>query len=61
MKNLTVMTFITAPMALIAGLFQMNVLGAPFSQSPHGFWIVLSGMAVIVACLIVYFKLKRWF
>lgn len=61
MKNLTIITFVTAPMVLIAGLFQMNVQGTPLSSNPNGFWIIFSCMAVAVICLIFYFKYKRWF
>ncbi len=54
MKTLTVVTFIVFPLSLIAALFQMNVLGAPLSQNPHGFWIVL-------ACMIAVSSFLGWF
>jgi len=60
MKNLTIMTFITAPLALIATLFGMSSPHVPLVGNPQSFWIIISGMLVFVAFLFGYFKYKKW-
>lgn len=61
MKTLTVMTFVTAPLAVIASLFGMNTDSIPLVSDPNGFWYIVSGMAVIALCFFIYFKIKKWF
>jgi zinc transporter len=39
---LTVVTVLALPINILAGLFGMNVGGVPLSDSPHGFWILVS-------------------
>lgn len=60
MKNLTMMTFMTAPMAILVGLFGMNTL-VPLADNPDGFWFILGGVALLAASFVVYFKAKKWF
>lgn len=61
MKNLTIMAFVTFPLALIAGLFGMNTAFTPVVNHPQGFWIILGGMFTLTALFFLYFKLRRWF
>jgi magnesium transporter len=61
MKNLTIMTFATAPLTLIVGLFGMNTVYTPLVDDQNGFWVILSAMVFIAACLLFYFKTRRWF
>ncbi|MDT8989901.1 transporter [Curvibacter sp. APW13] len=51
---LTVVTVLALPINILAGLFGMNVGGIPFSENPHGFWILLSIVAVftVIAALL---------
>jgi len=60
-KNLTIMTFVTAPLTLIVSLFSMNTHGTPIVGETNDFWIIVSIMAIVALCLIMYFRLKRWF
>ena len=39
LRLLAVLTAVFLPPTLIAGLFGMNLAGAPFSSSPAGFWL----------------------
>ncbi len=53
LQLLAVLTALFLPPTLIAGLFGMNLDGAPFIGSPHGFWIavgvtVLSSMMTLL-------------
>lgn len=53
---LTAVTVLALPINLLAGLFGMNVGGIPFSENPHGFWILLSIVALftIVAAMLAF-------
>ena len=41
------MTVLALPINIVAGLFGMNVGGVPFSQQPHGLWVMVVPIAVI--------------
>jgi zinc transporter len=60
LRILTVISAITLPFGLIAGLLGMNVGGVPGTQDPHGFIIVIILMAVIGAVELLFFKRKGW-
>lgn len=61
-KILTIVSFITFPLSVIAGLFGMNVYeSVGFVKNPHTWWIILSVMAASALIMITYFKKKRWF
>ena len=50
-RNLFVLSIATTtllPITLITGIFGMNVQGLPFANSPHGFWVVMLGIAATV-------------
>ncbi len=59
-KNLTIMTFITAPLAVIVGLFGMNTSATPIIGRPDDFWVVIGIMTLVGAVLFLYFRIKRW-
>ena len=61
MKNLTIMTFATAPLTLIVGLFGMNTKFTPIIGDNGDFWIIFAMMAFVSACLLYYFRRKKWF
>lgn len=46
---LTIVTVLALPINLTAGLLGMNVGGVPLSQSPNGFWIVVTIVLSITA------------
>lgn len=60
MKILTIITVILLPVNLIAGIFGMNTPIMPFINSPHGFWIILGLMALLIIVLIFYFKKRKF-
>jgi len=61
LRILTIVSTITLPFGLIAGLLGMNVGGLPGTQDPHGFVIVIVLMLAIAAAELLYFKSKGWF
>lgn len=61
MKNLTIMTFVTAPLTLIVSLFSMNTKGTPIVGQSGDFWIIIGMMLFVGLCLALYFKRKKWF
>ena len=61
LRILTIISAVTLPLGLIAGLLGMNVGGVPGISNSHGFLIVVGLMAVIVAVELWYFKRAGWF
>jgi len=57
----TIVSAITLPFSLIAGLLGMNVGGLPGMQDPMAFIIVIVLMAAIGAVELWYFRWKGWF
>jgi magnesium transporter len=60
LRILTIVSAITLPFSLIAGLLGMNVGGLPATQDPMGFVIVIGLMLAIGAVELWYFKWKGW-
>ena len=61
LRLLTVVSAITLPLGLLAGLLGMNVGGLPGTTSPLGFTIVVAVMLLIATVQYWYFKRKGWF
>ncbi len=62
MRTLTIFSVIVFPLTLLAAIFGMNTTnGMPFINSAHGFWIVMSLMAIGCTVMIIYFHRKKWF
>jgi Mg2+ and Co2+ transporter CorA len=61
LRLLTIVSAITLPLGLVAGLLGMNVGGIPGVDNPSAFIIVLVLMAAIALTLFIYFKRERWF
>lgn len=61
LRILTIVSTLTLPFGLIAGLLGMNVGGLPGIQDPNGFVIVIALMVVIAGIELWYFKRKGWF
>lgn len=59
-KVLTIMTFFTAPLTLIAGVFGMNTTYTPIVGLSFGFWYLLGLLVVTGIALYTYFKVKHW-
>lgn len=58
MKFLTSITIVLSIPAIIAGLWGMNVINLPFSNSPFGFWIIIGITLVISLISLEYMKRK---
>jgi len=61
LRLLTIVSAVTLPLGLIAGLLGMNVGGVPGINNPSGFVIVVVVMVVVGLGLFLYFKQKSWF
>jgi zinc transporter len=61
LRILTIVSAITLPLGLIAGLLGMNVGGLPGSKFPYAFIIVIVLMVAIAVVDLWYFKRKGWF
>jgi len=61
LRFLTIVSAITLPLGLIAGLLGMNVGGVPGTTSALGFGIVIVIMIIIIVIQYLYFKQSGWF
>ena len=61
LRLLTIVSAITLPLGLVAGLLGMNVGGMPGTNAPTSFFVVVALMIVIVLAQYWYFKRKGWF
>jgi len=61
LRLLTIISAITLPLGLVAGLLGMNVGGMPGTNDPIAFFVVVAFMIGIVLVLYWYFKRKGWF
>ncbi len=61
LRLLTIVSAITLPLGLIAGLLGMNVAGIPGTTVSSAFFVVVIMMAVIALAQFWYFKWKGWF
>ncbi|HEB01448.1 MAG TPA: hypothetical protein ENI16_00430, partial [Candidatus Portnoybacteria bacterium] len=60
-KILTVISFITFPLGVIAGIFGMNVFrNVEFVNSPYAFWIIIGAMLLAAVIMFIFFKKKKW-
>ena len=61
LRLLTIVSAITLPLGLVAGLLGMNVGGIPGINIPIAFFVVVALMTVIALTQYWYFKSKGWF
>ena len=61
LRTLTIISVITLPLGLIAGLLGMNVGGIPGINFSYGFIVVIILTVIIAAVELWYFKRKGWF
>lgn len=60
-RILTIISFITFPLGIIAGIFGMNVFNnLPFAENPYTFRIIILSMIATVVTMVIYFKKKKW-
>ncbi len=60
MKNLTIMAFMTFPLALIVGILSIDAKNNPILGSQYDFWIILGILATAALCFFGFFKYKKW-
>lgn len=62
MKTLTIMTFVTFPPVVIAGLFGMNISEGhmPIVNHPLGFFLIILLMLLSSSLIYLAFRLKKW-
>ena len=61
MKVLTVISTIFIPLTFIAGVYGMNFKFMPELDFHYGYPLVMLIMLITGACMIYYFKMKKWF
>jgi zinc transporter len=61
LRLLTIVSAITLPLGLAAGLLGMNVGGMPGTGTPAAFFVVVALMAVIALAEYAYFRSRGWF
>lgn len=59
-KMFTVISVIFMPPTLIASIYGMNFTDMPELKWVHGYQISIAFMIISVACILFYFKRKRW-
>lgn len=59
--RLTAVSAILLPPSLIAGLFGMNLGGIPGGDAPWGFWVVVAGLAALMAGEVWLLRRLGWF
>ena len=60
MKVLTIIATIFIPLTFISGIYGMNFKHMPELEWTGGYFVVLSGMAIIGILMLIYFKRKKW-
>ncbi len=60
MKVLTIIATIFIPLTFVAGIYGMNFENMPELKWRWGYLIVWLVMATITACMVVYFRRKKW-
>ena len=60
MKNLTVMAFLTFPLALLTAVFAIPAKHNPVIGLPFDFWIILGILCVVGIFFLTFFKYKKW-
>lgn len=61
LRMLTILSVITLPLGLIAGLLGMNVGGVPGLSDQNGFAIVVISMIILTVAELWFFKRGGWF
>lgn len=59
-KTLTILTFISIPVSLIANIMGVNAENIPVVGHTLDFWIIWAIMAGIATIMLLFFKFKKW-
>ena len=60
MKVLTIMAFVTFPLAILATLLVSGTAGNPLSGLPYDFWAVAGILMLAAGAILAVFKKKKW-
>lgn len=60
MKVLTMIATVFIPITFLASIYGMNFDYMPELHWHYGYFIVLSGMFIVVICMVIYFRRKKW-
>ncbi|HEY9584801.1 MAG TPA: magnesium transporter CorA family protein [Candidatus Paceibacterota bacterium] len=60
MKTLTIMAFVTFPLALVVSIFGLDTNYVPIIGQPYDFWIIIGILSGLTALFFVFFKYKKW-
>lgn len=60
LKTLTLLSFVTFPLSLMAAILSMSTGLPEFLQGDHAFWAVISFMALASFSMFLLFKKKKW-
>ncbi|MFT4601033.1 MAG: magnesium transporter [Arenicella sp.] len=61
MKTLTIFSVIFIPLTFLAGIYGVNFVNIPETQSQYGYFVVLGVMVLVTIISVIIFKKKRWF
>ncbi|HBM46072.1 MAG: Mg2 transporter protein CorA family protein [Parcubacteria group bacterium GW2011_GWF2_38_76] len=59
-RTLTILTFISIPVSLIANIMGVNAQNIPVVGHQFDFWIIWLIMSVIAIFMLIFFKFKKW-
>lgn len=59
-KTLTMISVFALPFTVITGFYGMNVTGLPLAQHAHATEIVATGIFIVVASMLFFFKRNGW-
>jgi zinc transporter len=57
---LTVVASIFLPLTFLTGLIGMNVVGIPYADHPHAFWVIVGVCVLIAVSQLLLFRRWRW-
>ncbi len=60
-KVLTIISTIFIPLTFIVGIYGMNFDYMPELRWRYGYPVVMAAMFVLAVCMLIYFKIKKWF
>lgn len=60
MKVLTLISTIMLPMAVISGIYGMNISVLPFAHTEFSFLITVGTMIAVLVSMLTYFRVRHW-